>query len=219
MSSPTSKHSSYVFAFDKDVRSRLGDEVSLSLKGKSMETIIAELCRKTGLDYVISGRQVLIKNGPSTQKNSQTEKGNIRRVTGTVKDAQGEPLAGATVMINGRGTGTVTDVNGDFSLDVPQGATLIFSYVGFNSKEVRVGNQSTLSVNMSEDNNTLNELVVIGYGQVKKKDLTGSVTAIKPDELNKGVQNTAQDALVGKIAGVNVVSNSGARLQLHNTYS
>ena len=204
------RHSSYVFAFDKDVRSRLGDEVSLSLKGKSMETIIAELCRKTGLDYVISGRQVLIKNGPSTQKNSQTEKGNIRRVTGTVKDAQGEPLAGATVMINGRGTGTVTDVNGDFSLDVPQGATLIFSYVGFNSKEVRVGNQSTLSVNMSEDNNTLNELVVIGYGQVKKKDLTGSVAAIKPDELNKGVQNTAQDALVGKIAGVNVVSNSGA---------
>lgn len=205
------KKSDYVFAYDNSVRNRLNDEVSVSVKGKSVETIVSEVCREEGLRYTISGKQVLIKNNKQQNGNqSTTQKKASRKVTGNVRDNSGEPLTGATVMVKGSNQGTVTDIDGNFSIDVPDGATLVVSYVGFNPKEVKVGAQSSLNVNMSEDDNMLNELVVIGYGQVKKNDLTGSVTAIKPDELNKGVQNTAQDALIGKIAGVNVVTNSGA---------
>ena len=132
-------------------------------------------------------------------------------VRGTVKDANGEPLPGATVMVSGNnGQGTVTDIDGNFSINASEGSELVVTFIGYNQQKIKVDGRNTYAVSMSEESNTLNELVVIGYGQVKKKDLTGSVTAIKPDELNKGVQSTAQDALVGKIAGVNVVSSSGA---------
>ena len=133
-----------------------------------------------------------------------------KKINGKVSDANGEPLIGATVMVKGSTIATVTDMDGNFQLDVPNGATLVISYVGYNQQEFKVGNQRSYNFKLDEDSNTLNELVVIGYGQVKKKDLTGSVTAINRDDLNKGVQNTAQEALVGKIAGVNVITNSGA---------
>ena len=133
-----------------------------------------------------------------------------KKINGKVSDANGEPLIGATVMVKGSTIATVTDMEGNFQLDVPNGATLVISYVGYNQQEFKVGSQRSYNFKLDEDSNTLNELVVIGYGQVKKKDLTGSVTAINRDDLNKGVQNTAQEALVGKIAGVNVITNSGA---------
>ena len=133
-----------------------------------------------------------------------------KKITGNVSDANGEPLIGATVMVKGSTIAIVTDVEGNFQLEVPNGATLVISYVGYNQQEFKVGSQHSYNFKLTEDSNTLNELVVIGYGQVKKKDLTGSVTAINRDDLNKGVQNTAQEALVGKIAGVNVITNSGA---------
>lgn len=205
------KNSGYTFAYDNNVRSRLNDEVNVSLKGRSVESIVSELCQAEGLRYIISGKQVLIKTGRGRAVNSPAvSQDNRRTVKGTIIDAKGEPLTGATVMVKGSTLGTVTDIDGNFSLNVPDKAILVVSYVGFNPKEVTVGSKSSINITMSEDANMLNELVVIGYGQVKKNDLTGSVTAIKPDELNKGVQNTAQDALVGKIAGVNVVTNSGA---------
>ena len=120
-----------------------------------------------------------------------------KKINGKVSDANGEPLIGATVMVKGSTIATVTDMEGNFQLDVPNGATLVISYVGYNQQEFKVGSQCSYNFKLDEDSNTLNELVVIGYGQVKKKDLTGSVTAINRDDLNKGVQNTAQEALVG----------------------
>lgn len=133
-----------------------------------------------------------------------------KKISGNVTDSNGEPLIGATVIVKGSNIATVTDMDGNFQLDVPNGATLVISYVGYVQQEFKIGNQRSYTFKLNEDSNTLNELVVIGYGQVKKKDLTGSVTAINRDDLNKGVQNTAQEALVGKIAGVNVITNSGA---------
>ncbi len=129
-------------------------------------------------------------------------------VSGTVVDSKHEPIIGATVLVKGSTVGTSTDFDGKFSLNVSEGATLSISYVGFTSAEVAATNNMT--VVLKENAEVLDELVVIGYGSVKKSDLTGSVTAIKPDEFNKGLQTTAQDALVGKMPGVNVVSGSGA---------
>ena len=129
-------------------------------------------------------------------------------VNGIVKDATGEPVIGASVRVVGTQQGTVTDFDGLFTLEgVPQGAKLQISSVGYDTQEVSAS--SDVVVTMSESTQMLQNLVVIGYGVVKKKDLTGSVTALKPDAKNKGVVVSAQDMLGGKIAGVNVTSGGG----------
>ena len=130
-------------------------------------------------------------------------------VNGHVKDATGEPIIGATVRVVGQDGGTVTDFDGNFTIKANSGATLSISYIGFTTHEVTAA--SNLVVTMVEDaENSLNEVVVIGYGRAKKTDLTGSVTAIKPDELSHGLQTSADDMLAGKVAGLNIVSEGGA---------
>ena len=129
-------------------------------------------------------------------------------VQGNVKDAEGEPVIGASIKIVGTTAGTVTDFDGNFTLsNVQPGAKLQVSSIGYATQEVTAG--SDLVITLVEDSKVLNDLVVIGYGVVKKSDLTGSVTALKPDSKNKGVVVSAQDMLGGKIAGVNVVSDGG----------
>ena len=129
-------------------------------------------------------------------------------VNGIVKDATGEPVIGASVRVVGTSQGTATDFDGLFTLDgVPQGAKLLISSVGYEDHEVTAA--SDLVITLAESTQMLENLVVIGYGVVKKNDLTGSVTALKPDAKNKGVVVSAQDMLGGKVAGVSVTSNSG----------
>jgi iron complex outermembrane receptor protein len=132
-------------------------------------------------------------------------------IGGSVKDTQGEPVIGASVVVKGTPTnGTVTDVSGNFKLEAPANGTLVISFVGFTPKEISVNPGKFLEITLDEDQQLLDEIVVIGYGQVKKGDITGSLSTIKPDELNKGMQVTAQDALIGKVAGVNVVPGNGS---------
>ena len=128
-------------------------------------------------------------------------------VKGHVKDAQGEAVIGATVRVVGTQTATVTDFDGNFALKANQGADISVTYVGYQEATVKAA--PTLEITMQEDANVLENVVVIGYGRAKKSDLTGSVTAIKPDEMNHGLQTTAQDMLQGKIAGVNITNSGG----------
>ena len=128
-------------------------------------------------------------------------------VKGHVKDAQGEPVIGATVRVVGTQTATVTDFDGNFALKANQGADISVSYVGYQTATVKAA--ADLVITLREDANVLDNVVVIGYGTVKKSDLTGSVAALKPDGKNKGVVVNAQDMLSGKVAGVSVISNSG----------
>jgi len=131
-----------------------------------------------------------------------------KTVTGTVTDATGEPLIGASVLQQGTSNGVITDIDGKYSIQVPPEATLEFSYVGMVKQAVKVGNRSVIDVQMNDDSQMLAETVVIGYGSAKKRDLTGSITNIKGDEIaNKPVVNPVA-ALQGKIAGVQVI-NSG----------
>lgn len=133
-------------------------------------------------------------------------------VNGLVIDSNREPVIGASVLVKGTTTGAATDFDGRFTLKVPdENSILVISYVGCETREVAANSAELQSgVIMRENVQNLDELVVIGYGSVKKSDATGSVIAIKPDEFNKGNRVTAQDALVGKVAGVNVVNGSGA---------
>ena len=128
-------------------------------------------------------------------------------VKGHVKDASGEDIIGATVRVAGTQTATVTDFDGVFTLKANQGATITVSYVGYQTATVTAA--PTLEITLQDDATTLNDVVVIGYGQVKKSDLTGSVTALKPDSKNKGLVVNPQDMLAGKVAGVNITSNDG----------
>jgi len=131
-------------------------------------------------------------------------------VAGLVKDSGGVPIPGASVVVKSSALGTATDINGAFRLNAPEKATLVISFLGYITQQITIESQSHIEVILVEDQLLLEEVVVIGYGQVKKGDITGSLSTIRPDKLNKGIQLTAQDALIGKVAGVNIVPGDGS---------
>ncbi len=132
-------------------------------------------------------------------------------VSGRVTDAAtNEALAGCTVVIKGTQRGTTTDANGAYSIAVPnQQATLVFGFIGFNQQEIAVGSRSTINVSLTPSASDLAQVVVVGYGSTAKKDITGAVTSIKSTEFNRGVINSPEQLIQGKVAGVNVTSASG----------
>lgn len=132
-----------------------------------------------------------------------------KTLTGTVKDEFG-PVAGANIVVKGTTNGTMTDMNGHFSIsNVPAGAVLQISFIGYLTEEVQVGNQSSINVMLKEDSQTLDEVVVVGYGTMRKSDLTGSISQAKGTEIIKAQSFNALDGLKGKVAGVNIFSNTG----------
>ncbi|WP_137403425.1 SusC/RagA family TonB-linked outer membrane protein [Echinicola rosea] len=130
------------------------------------------------------------------------------QISGLVVDRQGESLPGVNILIKGTTNGTVTDLEGKFSISASSQQTLVFSYLGFTSKEVLVGNQEFLNVTLEEDLSDLDEIVVVGYGTVKKSDLTGSVASVKPDELNLGSLQNIDQMMTGRMPGVQINQNS-----------
>ncbi|WP_288427217.1 TonB-dependent receptor [uncultured Spirosoma sp.] len=132
-------------------------------------------------------------------------------VTGQVTDAAtGEALAGCSVVVKGTQRGTTTDANGNYRLSVPNGnVTLVFGFIGFVSQEVVVGNQTAINVGLKSSASELNQVVVIGYGSTTKRDMTGSIKSIKSADFNRGIINSPEQLIQGKIAGVNVTSASG----------
>lgn len=132
-------------------------------------------------------------------------------VTGTVKDKTGETVIGASVVEKGNtGNGTITDIDGKFTLSVPSNATLVFSYVGMTTQEIPLKGQTKIQVVMSDDAQALEEVVVIGYGSVKKKDLTGSVATVSSEVLAAVPVASATEALTGKMAGVQITTTEGS---------
>ncbi len=127
-------------------------------------------------------------------------------ITGKVKDAGGEPLVGVSVVVAGTNNGTVTDINGNYSINVENGSLLRFSYVGYNTIDVKA--LSNMMVDLDADNKILNEVVVVDYGSMKRKDITSSITTIKSEDLNAGVMTSPGQMLQGKVPGL-VVTTSG----------
>lgn len=131
-----------------------------------------------------------------------------KTVTGVVVDAAGVPVIGANVIVKGTTVGTITDFDGNYSLEVPENAVLQISYIGYLTEEVTVGNKSSINVTLKEDSQSLDELVVVGYGTMRKSDVTGSIATAKGDDLVKQQSFSALDNLRGKVSGVNIFSNS-----------
>lgn len=125
-------------------------------------------------------------------------------VGGHITDTQNEPLIGVTIQVKGTTTGTVTDMNGDYSIKAGNSSVLVFSYVGYVTREINVGNQQVIHVKLQEDSQALDEVVVIGYGSLKRKEVTSAVETIKADQFNKGATRDVMDLVQGKIAGLNM---------------
>ncbi len=199
------RNSDYVFLYGEGVDQKLSSPVNIQLTNKKMGSILAELCATAGLDYKISGRQVII----STKGASKGGKKETSMVTGVILDENGDPMIGATVKLKGTKEVVSTDLDGRFSIKAAKGQKLEVSYIGYNPSEVNV-NSDELKISMTETSNTLDEVVVIGYGAVKKKDLTGAVAAVKGDDLAAKKTTTLSTALQGSVSGLMVRRDNNA---------
>ena len=133
-----------------------------------------------------------------------------KTVKGTVLDENGEPLIGVSIVVKGTSTGTITDFDGKFSIDLPAGSKeLLISYIGYKDQTITITGNIPLNVKMVPDTQALDEVVVIGYGTVKKRDLTGAVTSVKSGDITASPVNNPMEALQGKVAGLDIMKSSG----------
>lgn len=197
------KQSDYRFFYSNDYPA-LNIHKSINVKDEKIGKVLDQLTLHTNLVYILKADKQIVL----------TEKGNVseqkeKKVTGMVKDAAGEPVIGANVMVKGQSIGTITDIDGRFVLDAPANAVLQITYIGYVADEVKVSGKKELIITLKEDTETLDEVVVVGYGTMKKRDITGSVSSVNTSVLTAGSAPSAADALQGRIAGVNIQKNAG----------
>lgn len=204
------KTTGYTFFYDENVVN-LSHQVSLDVRNKTMKEALASMLKSTDLTFEITNSQIALvpktnkqeKKASGTPNISQPVTAQSKKITGSVLDAKGEPIIGANVVVAGTTNGTITDLDGMFSLDMPNDARLEISYIGYITQVLTVkGN--TLKVIMKEDSQALEEVVVVGYGTgIKKESLTSSIAVIKADDIARTSAMNTSGALVGKIAGIN----------------
>ncbi len=199
------KQTGYHFLYDKQDVSKAG-AINIEIGPVTVEEALNNCFKDQPLTYKIFQKTIVVK-----KKDAAIEPNVVaaQKVQGTVSDAKG-PLPGVSVKVKGSSIGTVTDVNGKYSLNAPDGnATLVFSFVGYTTQEVPIANKSQLDVVLAETPKALSEVVVVGYGTQKRADLTGSVGSVSSRQLQERPQTNLEQELAGKIAGVNVSTNSG----------
>lgn len=181
--------------------------VSVQAKDKDLSKVLDDLFAGTNVAYEIGEKKIYLKakEAPAASQGSQKTK----KITGTVTDIKGEPIIGASVLVKGAGTGTVTDVDGNFTLDAPADALLAISYIGYKTQEVKVGNKNSYSIQLQDDTEVLDEVVVVGYGVQKKSSLTGAVASISSQEISKQVSSNVASSLQGRTPGVDIVQQAG----------
>lgn len=191
-------------------------KVSLQLSNEKLSVVLEKLLGPYELTYEVVGRQIILKRNLPEEKEDSPEKEKVEtksllKVTGAVTDPVGMGLPGVNILIKGTQSGTTTDENGKYALEIPDaGATLVFSFVGYVSQEVAAGTGTIVNVILKQDDKILSEVVVVGYGVVKKRDLTGSVSSIGATELKEQPISSFNQALQGRVAGVQVTNSSNA---------
>ena len=187
----------------------LDKKVSVQVREQSVEFVLRQLFNNEGVDYEITENNLILINPSPEQLKSAAQEKNRKKITGVVRDQKGEPIIGANVFEKGTTNGTVTDIDGKYSLEVSMGSLLQISYIGYDSKEIKVGNSDVVNILLTEDTETLDEVVVIGYGTVKKSDLTGAVGSVQMKDVSQVGITSADRALQGQIAGVQVNARTG----------
>lgn len=196
----------YLFIYNNQID--VNRKVSVKAKTKPVSVVLDNLFKNAGIEYEMEGTHIVL-SAKEVNTVAAVEQ-QTRTVTGRIVDNMGEPIIGANVVVKGTTNGTVTDFDGNFSIEADSKSVLNISYIGYLTKEIIVGNEKTINVVLLEDTKALDEVVVIGYGTQKKADLTGSVANVSTDDLNTQSNTTIGQALQGKIAGVDIVSQGGA---------
>jgi TonB-linked SusC/RagA family outer membrane protein len=200
--------SEYIF-FYLDETLDVNRKVSVSVKRQSVEDILDQVFKGTNNLYHISDRQIIITKAEATPPQPSVPQNRESSVSGIVKDALG-PVIGANVVIKGTTIGVVTDLDGHFTLsNIPENAILQVSFVGYLTQEIRIGNQTQINITLQEDSKVLEDVVVVGYGIMQKKDLTGSIAQVQADDLKDLGAPRIEQALSGRLAGVQVLSTTG----------
>ncbi len=184
-------------------------KTDIAVKNEKITKILDKLFLDNDVDFVVRGRQIVLTSneladsfrGFSTQE---------KAVSGKITDENGDPIPGVNIMVKGTSIGTITDMEGNYSLSVPADAvTLLFSFIGMETQEIAIGNSSTINVTLQSTNIGLDEVVAIGYGTVKKSDLTGAISTVKVSDLANIPASDPIKALQGRISGLSITSNSG----------
>lgn len=208
------EESNFYFLYNEELIDVSG-KVNISVKDESIENILSTLFGKSQIKATINDRHIVLT--PSTSGQKQIT------VTGHISDSSGLPLPGVTIVVKGTTKGTITNIDGNYSLtEVPSSATLVFSFVGLKTKEIAVSGQTTINTEMEEEAFGIGEVVAIGYGTAKKKDLTGSITQIRPDKIENENPSTVQDILRGTPGlqvGYNASAKGGGTMQIRGQRS
>ncbi len=200
--------SEYRFFYNEDLQG-LDQKISINTSDANIQTVLNEIQRQTSISYVIKeNNQIVLSAGVKSNKTQQV--GDNRTIKGTILDATGMPVIGANVVVKGTTNGTITDMDGKFSLEVGKNAILVVSYIGYANQEIKVGNQNTLSITMKEDAEALDELVVVGYGVQKKVNLTAAVETVNSEVLENRPVKSATEMLEGVVPNLNISTTSGA---------
>ncbi|WP_221936594.1 SusC/RagA family TonB-linked outer membrane protein [Litoribacter populi] len=198
------------------IQKNQGKKINLSAENRDVEDILQEVLNERSLTYKISGRQIAIleaspivtASNPSQKPKSQAIDQD-QTITGVVTDENGEPMPGVSIMVRRTTTGTSTGIDGDFTLDVPDNATLVIRFMGYRTEEVRVGNQTEFNISLTPDVSDLSEVVITGYGVQEKRAITGSMVQVSGAEIENMPVQSFDKALQGRAAGVLVQSSSG----------
>ncbi len=202
------KRTNYVILYEEDVP--IKEKISVVAENKSVESILNEVLNPRGIKYYLNEKQIVVTMDKTKQLFTQN---NVEKswITGTVVDVTGESMIGVTIAVKGADTGTVTDIDGKYRIEVAPRDILVFSFVGMKKQEVAFdGKRKVIDITMDEETNFMDEVVVVGYGTVRKRDLTGAVASVNIKELNKSVTSNAVSSLQGRIAGVSVESTGGS---------
>lgn len=182
-------------------------KVSVNVQNSTVNQILDQLFGEYGVDYKIENNHIVLFKKAVNEVASVKQQ---KTISGIVMDDQGEPIIGASVLEKGTTNGTITNIDGHFTLPIGKGTELLVSYVGYTTKVVKIGNQGSIKIVLSEDTKTLDEVVVIGYGTQKKSDVSGSVTTVSGEKLTKMPTANAEAALQGMAPGLSVNFGSGA---------
>ena len=198
------KQTDYLFVYDMN-EVNLKRNVKVHAQDKPVAEVLNEVFEGTDIYYAMEGKNIMLMN--KAKEKASEKQADDNKVTGSIKDMAGEPIIGANVTIKGQSIGTITDIDGRFIINAPANAILRITYIGYIPQEIKVENKRELKIILKEDTETLDEVVVVGYGVQKKSDVTGAMIRVNSDELNSRPAANAFEAMQGKAAGVDIVSN------------
>lgn len=203
------KQTDYLFVYNKK-EVDLKRKTSVNAVNKTTAEVLSTIFEGTDIIYAIEGENIMLMRKEQNLAVVPDAVQQDNKITGTVLDPTGMPVIGANIMVKGTTNGTITDMDGKFLLDVPKGATLVVTYVGFANQEISVGNQKKLSITLREDSEALDELVVVGYSTQKKVNLTGSVSTVSfDDKLTSRPVTDVSQMLNGASPGLQIMQSSG----------